>query len=793
MAVTGSYKQECPSCEAMVLIKDRSLVGKKIDCPQCKYRFAVEAPKGEPEAPPAPAAKAAPPAAAKGKPRPEEAVTAKKPSAAPPGPPVKKKPAPKKTFDADDDDDAVDLEPQKGSSKTVIIGVALSVVAVLLLGVGAYLAFSPSTGDRGRGTAPIARNTNPRTTGTEPTPSGTLVEFTNLLPGDTQAVISLSARELRNSFFGRAAFEAPGAFDEKSLDAKLGLRLADIERVLLTTGPKKDSTFAVVRSSKPIVIDDVKTALALLPGPGSPVQGQDFYVTEASAWSDNLGRLLTQMLLHSRPVEGPPKQQQLAFRLADPQTLVIADLEPMTAFLAVKGQPPHKTKPAAKGKGPAPSPRFLTIDPSLKAVLDNTEGAEGSLISLAFGLEFSRADVKKQLDDLKQLQLPGVEDFFTKFVEGQALGVAVQIKDKAQVTIGLECKDRKLAEGIVNDLRAIGRKLLTEPKMDKAGFFLEFDGMNIGDRTPGVPKLVLGSLVPERTAVWKLEMPTSGKGNVLVEIEKGLRPAMVSLRAATEMASGKSRLHELGAAVKSLVAADKQFPRGTFERPPATERLGQPWPANERVSWMAALLPHLGYSRVRSGLETELSWKAGKNVALGSVMVPAFLDSRMPPPTWDAWVPSSSNPYAATHFVGVAGVGLDAASYKADDAAAARKLGILGYDRVTKVDEIKDGPANTILMVQVPWQYQRPWIAGGGATLMGVPEKDSIKPFVCIEHDGKPGTFAIMGDGSVRFLPATMKDEDFKALCTINGEEKVDLDKETVLIPPPIKPVLKAQ
>ena len=44
MASQTSFKQQCPSCEAMVPIKDSSLVGSKIDCPKCKYRFVVEDP-----------------------------------------------------------------------------------------------------------------------------------------------------------------------------------------------------------------------------------------------------------------------------------------------------------------------------------------------------------------------------------------------------------------------------------------------------------------------------------------------------------------------------------------------------------------------------------------------------------------------------------------------------------------------------------------------------------------------------------------------------------------------------
>src|SRR5436305_2306942 len=47
MAAKTSFKQQCPACEAMVPVKDHSLIGKKIDCPKCKKRFIVEEPPEE--------------------------------------------------------------------------------------------------------------------------------------------------------------------------------------------------------------------------------------------------------------------------------------------------------------------------------------------------------------------------------------------------------------------------------------------------------------------------------------------------------------------------------------------------------------------------------------------------------------------------------------------------------------------------------------------------------------------------------------------------------------------------
>src|SRR5262249_4272655 len=47
MAAKTSFKVQCHSCDAMVPIRDPNLVGKKGDCPKCKYRFVVEDPNPE--------------------------------------------------------------------------------------------------------------------------------------------------------------------------------------------------------------------------------------------------------------------------------------------------------------------------------------------------------------------------------------------------------------------------------------------------------------------------------------------------------------------------------------------------------------------------------------------------------------------------------------------------------------------------------------------------------------------------------------------------------------------------
>ena len=46
MSSVASFKQTCPSCGGHITIKNPELIGKKVDCPKCKYRFVVESPDG---------------------------------------------------------------------------------------------------------------------------------------------------------------------------------------------------------------------------------------------------------------------------------------------------------------------------------------------------------------------------------------------------------------------------------------------------------------------------------------------------------------------------------------------------------------------------------------------------------------------------------------------------------------------------------------------------------------------------------------------------------------------------
>jgi hypothetical protein len=263
------------------------------------------------------------------------------------------------------------------------------------------------------------------------------------------------------------------------------------------------------------------------------------------------------------------------------------------------------------------------------------------------------------------------------------------------------------------------------------------------------------------------------------------KPYYVKARGQSEMMSGRPRIHEFAAALKACVEKNGgSFPQGAFPRSSPAERAGRPWPADQRISWMAEVIRFLPQfagepGAYPLGIKPDLSWREKDNLVASSTLIPQFLGSKSAKDQWWVKYPKIDQEVASTHYVGVAGIGLDAA-YLAEPT----RMGVFGIDRVTTLAQITDGPDKTIAVLQVPPTFKRPWLAGGGSTLQGVTEKDSIRPFVCADYNGKRGTYAIMANGDVRFILETIPDDVFKAMCTIAGGEKVDFEQYALLIKP---------
>src|SRR5262249_14571114 len=117
-----------------------------------------------------------------------------------------------------------------------------------------------------------------------------------------------------------------------------------------------------------------------------------------------------------------------------------------------------------------------------------------------------------------------------------------------------------------------------------------------------------------------------------------------------------------------------------------------------------------------------------------------------------------------THYVGIAGVGRDAASQPAE----APGIGFFGYDRALPHEPIKKGSSETLMVVETRLD-NGPWTAGGYPTVRGL-DPDG-PPYL-----GKDGQFggmhragvnALYADASVRYLSEDTSPRVFAGLARV--------------------------
>lgn len=264
-------------------------------------------------------------------------------------------------------------------------------------------------------------------------------------------------------------------------------------------------------------------------------------------------------------------------------------------------------------------------------------------------------------------------------------------------------------------------------------------------------------------------------------IETGVANAGKQLKGRMAVLSGETTWHTLALSLKKVIEARQAFPAGTLPRNSTPERYGLPYPPDHRASFLVELLPFIGHGGLRSTIqEKKYAWYAKENLPAAQTWVPEFLVPYYPQSAWRAHSPlAEGKSLGATNYVAVSGLGLDSARLDPNDPAAAKRVGITGYDWGSKPAQISDGLSNTVYMMQVPPGFNRPWIAGGGATVQGVDDAadNPVADFVHRTPEGKRGTYALMADGSVRWVPEGIDPKVFKAMVTRAGGESIDLDK----------------
>lgn len=197
----------------------------------------------------------------------------------------------------------------------------------------------------------------------------------------------------------------------------------------------------------------------------------------------------------------------------------------------------------------------------------------------------------------------------------------------------------------------------------------------------------------------------------------------------------KDRLLKLGETLLVHAAEEKEFPAAVVSaRGVAPEN---------RLSWLAAVADRLGNDSAPVPA-WDRAWNDPQNDAFVRRRLVAFQNPHIPQLT-------GADGYPATHFVGVAGVGADAAKLDPRDPRA----GIFNNNRPTRVEEITDGAANTLLVMGVHDQLGS-WAAGGSSTVRGLAREPYVNGPDGFGTGQADSMLVLMADGSVRTVGGRM-------------------------------------
>jgi prepilin-type processing-associated H-X9-DG protein len=202
-------------------------------------------------------------------------------------------------------------------------------------------------------------------------------------------------------------------------------------------------------------------------------------------------------------------------------------------------------------------------------------------------------------------------------------------------------------------------------------------------------------------------------------------------------------------------------------------------PCGKRLSWLVETIPFM--DQLHLGIDRTQAWDAEVN------RVPMTIDyegedeeHRKPVPLGELKLfRCPANPAVAepgwpglNHYVGITGVGKGSAEL----ALGYSGVGFFGCDRSVKREDIKDGTANTMAVIETNWR-------NGAWTASGFPTVRSLDPSSgrYLERGGPFGsghrhiTNVVFADGSVRSLTDSIRPEVLEALATIAGGEEPKL------------------
>lgn len=231
-----------------------------------------------------------------------------------------------------------------------------------------------------------------------------------------------------------------------------------------------------------------------------------------------------------------------------------------------------------------------------------------------------------------------------------------------------------------------------------------------------------------------------------------LLPAVQQAREAARRTQSRNNLKQLALAMHNYESVHNHFPQGTVE--------SDDLEPEDRISWGYSVLPYIEQQALYDKIDASKGWADPANANAVGTAIPALRNPSQPGPR--------INP-SASDYVGMAGVGEDAALLENDDP----KAGIFGYNRVTKMRDITDGTSNTIMIMDSS-EPNESFLAGGRATIRGFSQSPYLNGPDGIGSPHAGIVQAALADGSVRAISIQIDETVLESLATKAGGEVIE-------------------
>lgn len=231
-----------------------------------------------------------------------------------------------------------------------------------------------------------------------------------------------------------------------------------------------------------------------------------------------------------------------------------------------------------------------------------------------------------------------------------------------------------------------------------------------------------------------------------------LLPAVQQAREAARRSQSKNNLKQLALSLHNYHDSYNQLPPGTRPNPKLKPE--------ERLSWIVDILPYLDQAPLFNKVDLKAGWKDKSNEIVKTPLAILLNPSQSSPSVRDG--------YGVTNYVGIAGMGKEAATLPITD----NRVGMFGYDRAVKFRDVTDGLSNTMMITDASKDFG-PWAQGGTATIRALTTKPYINGPDGIGSPHAGIINVLMGDGSVRAVSQNIDPKVFEALSTIHGGEDV--------------------